>query len=228
MTVHRVAEVKAWIDSMNIHLENAIRLSRRMNDSSVNDAHDLFWALVKYAENVQECIIQLDTINSTILPALDEIPQKDNPDPGFSWAGMKGMRQRLAHDFRNIDPKVLWQTVTYDFPILLSLTSHIILAEAGSTQNGMLGVKFNAGDFRSLPAFQEQIGFKPGNSMVALFFDGSRKAQCIRFARVDDRTIKYRPSEGVTLTGMAVSLIDQDGTAEHLGSWTSPAVSTNI
>ena len=223
MTAAKVEEVESWLEHMRRHLERAIGLSKRMNGSKIDESDDLYWALVKYAENVQECIIQLDSINSTILPVLDEIPQKANTHIGFSWHGMKGMRQRLAHDFRKIDPKILWQTVTNDFPILLSLTSRVILAEA-NTLEGRLGIRFNVGTFRSMPAFEEQEGFKPGNSMIALFFDDSSKAKCVRIARIDDRTVRVEPSDDIHLTRLAISLVDQDGTVEQLGGWHSSVI----
>ena len=226
MTMVKLVEVRDWLDNMNRYLEKAIELSRRMDGGKLDESDDLFWALVKYAENVQECIIQLDSVNGTILPAFDEVPLEANAEAGFSWKGMKGMRQRLAHDFRKIDPEILWQTVTDDFPILFYLTSHVVLAEA-SAQDGRLQIKFRVKEFRTLPAFQEQEGFKSGNSMIALFFDGSHKAQCVRIARVDDRTVRFKSSDDITLTKMSVSLIDHDGTVEQLGDWPSSAMPGN-
>ncbi len=224
MTVAKVNEVRDWLVHMNRHLKNAIDLSKQVGGTKLDESDHLFWSLVKYAENVQECILQLDKINRTILPTLDEIPEKANSNTSFSWNGMKGMRQRLAHDFRKIDPDILWQTITSDFPVLLSLTSHVIVLEAGSAQDGGLKVKFKVGDFRSMPVYDEREGFQPGNSMIALSFDASHKARCLRIARVDDKTIIFGPSDGIPLTYMSVSLIDQDGTAEQLGRWPSPTV----
>ena len=224
MTVAKVNEVRDWLVHMNRHLKNAIELSKQVDGTKLNESDHLFWSLVKYAENVQECILQLDKINRTILPTLDEIPEKANSNIGFSWNGMKGMRQRLAHDFRKIDPGILWQTVTGDFPVLLSLTSHVIVLEAGSAQDGGFKVKFKVGDFRSMPVYDEREGFQPGNSMIALSFDASHNARCVRIARVDDKTIIFGPSDGIPLTYVRVSLIDQDGTAEQLGRLPSPVV----
>ena len=75
-----------------------------------------------------------------------------------------------------------------------------------------------------MPAHGEREGFQPGNSMIALLFDVNHKAQCMRIARVDDRTIKIRPSDNITLTNMDVSLVDQDGEVEQLGRWPSSVV----
>ena len=107
MTMARLAEVRDWLDSMNCYLGKSIELSKRMDSSKVDQGSDSFWALVKYAENVQECILQLDNLNPTILPTLDEIPLEVPSNVGFTWKGMKGMRHMLAHDFRKIDPEVL-------------------------------------------------------------------------------------------------------------------------
>ena len=222
MTLAKRTEVRDWLYNMNRFLERAIDLSQRMNSSNLDESDDLFWALVKHAENVQESMLQLDRINPTILLAWAEIPQEPSTDIGFSWQGMKGMRQRLAHDFRKIDPDILWRTVTNDFPVLLSLTSHVVVDES-SGQEGKLGIKFNVKAFLSMPAFEEQEGFKPGNSMIALFFDGSHKAQCVRFARVNDRTVRFESSDDVALTRINTSLIDHDGTVEQLGGWPSSA-----
>ena len=223
MTLAKRTEVRDWLDNMNRFLERAIDLSQRMNSSNLDESDDLFWALVKHAENVQESMLQLDRINPTILLALNEIPQEPSTDIGFSWQGMKGMRQRLAHDFRKIDPDILWRTVTNDFPVLLSLTSRVVVVDESSGQEGKLGIKFKVKAFRSMPAFEEQEGFKPGNSMIALLFDGSHKAQCVRFARVNDRTVRFESSDDITLTRINTSLIDHDGTVEQLGGWPSSA-----
>ena len=213
-------EVRDWLYHMNRHIEKAITLSKRMDQSKFDEDDDLFWALVKYVENVQECMLQLDRINHTILLALDEIPQEPSEYIGFSWKGMKGMRQRLAHDFRKIDPEILWQTVSEDFPILISLTSRVRVSEEGS-HGGTIEIKFKVGDFRSMPAFDENEGFKPGNSMIGLFFDEKRKAQCVRFARIDDRTIRFETSDDIKMTSLTTRLVDQDGSVEHLGGWPS-------
>ena len=218
MTTERLAEVGDWLENMNRHLEKAVQLSNRIDGDNLDESDDLFWALVKYAENVQECILQLDKINSTILLVLDEIPEEASADIGFIWKGMKGMRQRLAHDFREIDPEILWQTVTNDFPILQSLVSKVIVPET-SFRDGEFGVRFNAGAFRTMPVIEEKEVFKPGNSMIALYFDKRHKAQCVRIARVDDRTVKLAPSDDITFTNVNFSLVDQDGTVEQLGGW---------
>ena len=213
------ATVADWLTHMCRHLEKSIALSEQLNEGQLDEDNDQFWALVKYAENVQECIIQLDNLNKTILPALDEVPMEANPEFDFSWAGMKGMRQRLAHDFRAIDPSILWQTVTKDFPILLSLVSKVYLGESSRTLEGRLGFGFKAGAFRNLPAFEDQVGPKPGNTIVGLFFNDRGTAQCLRLGRINDRTVTFSATGGIEITELFASLLDEDGNIEDLGGW---------
>ena len=223
-TESQKAAVADWLNHMCRHLENAIALSEQLEEAQLDEDSHQFWALVKYAENVQECIIQLDNLNNTILPALDEVPLDPVPDANFSWSGMKGMRQRLTHDFRRIDPKILWQTVTKDFPILLSLVSRVYLGEKSGTQVGRLGLGFKAGVFRNLPTFEHKAGPVPGNTVVGLFFDERGKAQCLRLGRIDDRTVVFMSSDGIEITELHASLIDDDGNVEELGGWPTSQV----
>ena len=218
-TESQKSAVADWLNHMCRHLENAIALSEQLEEAQLNEDNHQFWALVKYAENVQECIIQLDNMNKTILPALDEVPLDPIPDANFSWSGMKGMRQRLAHDFRRIDPKILWQTVTKDFPILFSLVSRVYFGEKSGNQEGAFGWGFKAGVFLNLPPFEHRKGPVPGNTVVGLFFDELGKAQCLRIGRIDDRTVVFISSNGLEITELRASLIDDDGGVEELGEW---------
>ena len=224
MSEKQMADVADRLDHMCLHMTNAINLSKKLAGRELNEDDHLFWALVKYAENVQECIVKLDEVNKTILPALDEIPLDPQPEAGFSWNGMKGMRQKLVHDFRNIDPKILWQTVTSDFPVLLSLLSHVVIAETREMEegSGRASVAFKVRDYRGLPAVEVGTGFMPGNRMIALFFDQAAKARCVRFGRVDDRTITFDPSPGLELTDIKFSLRDGGDVVEDLGEWLAP------
>jgi len=39
--------------------------------------------------------------------------------PTIPWKELRGMRNRIIHDYENIDFAMLWQTVTEDLPALL-------------------------------------------------------------------------------------------------------------
>ncbi len=40
--------------------------------------------------------------------------------PELPWADIRGMRNRIAHEYFGVDVKVLWQTVREDLPPLLA------------------------------------------------------------------------------------------------------------
>ena len=118
MTATRIAEVKTWLQRIDDYSARAIVLSESMSPTEMDESNDLFWALTKYAENVQESVVQLDAVNPRVYPALVELSEP-------TWKGLKGMRSRLAHAFWKIDPEILWSTVTEDFPNLRALLSTI-------------------------------------------------------------------------------------------------------
>ena len=66
MTIEKIAEVKTWLERMQVHAERAISLSGRMSPEDVSESNDMFWALAKYAENVEESAVQLDEIKKDI------------------------------------------------------------------------------------------------------------------------------------------------------------------
>ena len=43
-------------------------------------------------------------------------PQQDFPD--LEWPGIKGMRNVLVHNYNNIDPQIVWNTITTEVPPL--------------------------------------------------------------------------------------------------------------
>ena len=100
-----IRDVRTWFERMLTNAQRALDLASRMSVDDCNESNDLFWALAKYAENVQESITQLDSINNKILPRLIEIPIESEAEGDTAWADLKGMRIRLAHQVSgDIDP----------------------------------------------------------------------------------------------------------------------------
>jgi uncharacterized protein with HEPN domain len=46
--------------------------------------------------------------------------------PHIQWKGMRGLRNRIVHDYDNVDLKVLWETIRDDLPILLLQVREIV------------------------------------------------------------------------------------------------------
>ena len=39
-------------------------------------------------------------------------------NPQIQWKGMRGMRNRIVHDYENVDLNILWDTIINDLPEL--------------------------------------------------------------------------------------------------------------
>ncbi len=40
--------------------------------------------------------------------------------PSIPWRAMKGLRNRIVHEYGNVDLSVVYDTIKYDIPVLLS------------------------------------------------------------------------------------------------------------
>jgi uncharacterized protein with HEPN domain len=49
-----------------------------------------------------------------------------NEHPDIDWRGMIGMRNIIAHGYFKIDPKIIWDSINKDLPILLNAIIKII------------------------------------------------------------------------------------------------------
>jgi uncharacterized protein with HEPN domain len=51
--------------------------------------------------------------------AANKIPESVQENhPEISWHLMRAMRNRLVHDYFEVDPRLVWDTVQYDLPAL--------------------------------------------------------------------------------------------------------------
>lgn len=173
MTREKIAEVRTLLERIQTHATRAVDLSKRMSTADLDDSNDLFWALSKYAENVQESIVRLDDINNDIYPSLIEL-DKD------TWRGLKGMRSRLAHAFWNIDPSILWSTVTTDFSELLALLSTMIVLDKPVHDYEDFDVVVGTEHLLGLPDVTAGSVIKAGNTIVVLTFTYSGRVRVFR------------------------------------------------
>lgn len=61
--------------------------------------------------------------------ALDDIGPKLAPE--IPWADIRGMRNKVAHEYFGVDLKILWQTVREDLPPLLAAL-RLVASQSGS------------------------------------------------------------------------------------------------
>ena len=74
----------------------------------LNEDEMLVFALVKAVEIVGEAAAQISDDTREALPSIP-------------WQDIVGMRNRLVHAYFAINLDILWQTIEYDLPMLISL-----------------------------------------------------------------------------------------------------------
>ena len=193
MTTERIATVKTWLERMQVNAARAINLAERMSPHDLTESSDLFWALVKYTENVQESAVKLDGVNKEIFQSLVELDAK-------TWSDLKGMRSRLVHSFWSIDSDILWSTVTHDFPELLALLSSIIVIEHPVSDGEPFGFVFETQRLLGLPEVEPGAGIKSGQNIVALCFGHDTKVRVFRVGHRGPRQLVTRQNFAGRLT----------------------------
>lgn len=57
---------------------------------------------------------------------IERCPERLKTYPAVPWASMKGMRNRIAHGYFEIDMGVVWETVFRAFPVLIEQLANIL------------------------------------------------------------------------------------------------------
>ena len=199
MTRADIPKVQVWLDRMRINADRAIKLSENLSPDGLKEDKPLFWALAKLAENVEESIKQLDDLCPKIYDCLIEIPVHNVADQSeqLSWQALKGMRDRLAHQFWNIDPKILWDTVTEDFQKVSLLLHSLHVIEEPHIGHDDIQLRITREDFERLPVTEEDPGpMKLGHSIAYLYFEEDRLPKGIRIGRSPDNHAVFAASPG--------------------------------
>ena len=68
----------------------------------------------------QAVILSLLIIGEAAAKLLQDYGDFLSAHPGVPWSSMKGMRNRLAHGYFDIDLEVVWETVSKALPSLLA------------------------------------------------------------------------------------------------------------
>ncbi|MEN5060735.1 DUF86 domain-containing protein [Luteimonas sp. TWI1416] len=68
----------------------------------------------------QAVAMNLLIIGEIVAKMIERYPERIARYPGIPWAGMKGMRNRIAHGYFEIDMGVVWETVQRALPDLVS------------------------------------------------------------------------------------------------------------
>lgn len=110
--------------------DRVFSLLGRMRDAAA-DAHQLTEGVEK--SEFMNSIMLNRSVGMSLLMASELAAQllKTNPDfvadhPEFPWQAMRGMRNRIAHNYFDIDLNVVWDTARNDVPDLVSKLDSII------------------------------------------------------------------------------------------------------
>ena len=212
MTEAGLEEIRSITQQMRVNVVRAIAICQETGEEILDESRHEFWALVKYAENVQEAVVQLDSKNSTVLQKLIEFPERSDDRTQTTWKSLKGMRSRLAHAFEHIDHAILWDTVNNQFPTLERLLG---VLQFNRIASGCLSSLFQVGVWRRLPAVVAGERLDGSNSIPAIVFAERGVAMCLRFGRVaDDKMAIDSTRQGLSV--MNISLLEPDGEVSEL------------
>ena len=178
MTQQKIQDIADRLYWMGFYTTKAIKLSEKLTVDSLSKDNDLYWALVKYVENVQESAKQINSINSRFFSELAEIDEGD-------WKALRGMRDRLAHKFSDIDPNILWETVKEDFANLLPLLASIRIADKLISTGGEIDLTDELKRIKDMPEMPEGFDLKPGHSLIIIAFTRVGDIVAIRIGHND-------------------------------------------
>ncbi|MBI3525558.1 MAG: DUF86 domain-containing protein [Betaproteobacteria bacterium] len=94
------------------HMLDAIRQARGYVDGLTKED---FQADKKTQQAV---ILNIVIIGEAATQLIDENPDFANQHPGIPWKQMRGMRNRMAHGYFEIDLDIVWDTVQLSLPDL--------------------------------------------------------------------------------------------------------------
>ena len=97
----RIAHILDSIDAVETYLAGTTQ------DSFAKDARTQD-AVTRRLEIIGEAVKSLDTLAPELLAGHPEVP----------WKNIKGMREKLAHDYDTISVPILWNTATQELPLL--------------------------------------------------------------------------------------------------------------
>jgi uncharacterized protein with HEPN domain len=91
---------------MREHAAEAIEMTRGKRRKDLDNDRMLELALVRLVEIVGEAAARVT-------------PETRAKLPNIPWSDVVAMRNRLIHGYDSVDHDILWDTITYDLPLLL-------------------------------------------------------------------------------------------------------------
>ena len=94
------------------HMLEAVRLAREYVAGILKDD------FLKDRRTQQAVVLNLITIGEAASRIVTEHKRFATAHPEIPWAQMRGMRNRMAHGYFDIDLSIVWDTVQYSLPEL--------------------------------------------------------------------------------------------------------------
>lgn len=96
--------------------------------SYINDINDYidgfnYDAFIKDKKTLYACSFSISQIGE-LTNELSDLIQNNNSH--IPWKSIKGMRNKIVHDYENVDLAVLWGTITKSLPLLIGQLNDIL------------------------------------------------------------------------------------------------------
>jgi uncharacterized protein with HEPN domain len=111
-----------WLEDMRTAIRSALSYVEAMDK-------DAFLADPRTQQAVS---MNLLIIGEAVAKLIEHYPSVLDQHPAVPWASIKGMRNRIAHGYFEIDLDVVWQTVQHSLPALLADLQSVIESAAGA------------------------------------------------------------------------------------------------
>lgn len=98
---------------MRDHAAEAIAMTHGKQREDIDGDRLLELALVRLMEIIGEAAGRIS-------------PETRSKLPGIPWSDVVAMRNRLIHGYDSVDHDILWDTITYDLPVLLPAIDSLI------------------------------------------------------------------------------------------------------
>ena len=72
----------------------------------------------------EACVFNVMQVGELAGRAFDEAFMEEHPE--LAWREMRGLRNRIVHDYEGIRMQIIWETITVDFPPLAEKLRGII------------------------------------------------------------------------------------------------------
>ena len=114
----RKRDSRLTLRQMRDHAREALDMTRNRVRADLDSDRMLNLALVRLLEILGE--------------AANRVPPEERATyPGIPWPQLNGLRNRLIHEYDNVDFDILWQIVNQDLPPLVQELERIVPEEQG-------------------------------------------------------------------------------------------------